>query len=265
MSFVEATAVEKAIDEYGDRVYRTQLHPDWSVGRRLHGGYLVATAVRAAVASCGEVMPDPVAVSAQCFRPPQVGPALVRTEMLKQGRTVAVVRAVLEQEGVASLETTVNAGILPDIAPTWSDPPAMPDAPGDDAVDVSVTPGGEAFLLSRACEVYLDPTGAAFLSGSRGDPRLRLWARPRGEQPDLLFALLAGDISMPTTFNLGMFGWTPTVQFTALLRAHPAPGWLGISVASRSVHGGWFDEDATVTDSSGRIVCQARQLALTPR
>ncbi|MPZ64769.1 MAG: thioesterase family protein [Pseudonocardiaceae bacterium] len=261
MSFIEATAVEKN----GDEAYHARLHPDWSVGRRLHGGYLVATAVRAAVASCGENTPDPVAVSAQCFRPPQVGPALVRTETLKQGRTVAVVRAVLEQEGVACLEATVNAGTLADVAPTWTDPPTMDDGPGDDAVDVSVTPGGEVFLLSRACEVYLDPTGAAFLSASRGEPRLRLWVRPRGEQPDLLFALLAGDISMPTTFNLGMFGWTPTVQLTALLRAHPAPGWLAISVESRSVHGGWFDEDATVTDSRGRIVCQARQLALTPR
>jgi hypothetical protein len=30
------------------------------------------------------------------------------------------------------------------------------------------------------------------------------------------------------------------------------------------VHGQWFDEDATVIDSAGRLVCQARQLALTP-
>lgn len=265
MSFAEATAVEAAVEEHGDGAFRARLHPDWSVGRRLHGGYLLATAVRAAVASCGETTPDPVAVSAQYFRPPQAGPALVRTETLKQGRTVAVVRAVLEQDGVACLEATVNAGALGDGAPTWSDPPVLTDGPGDDAVDVSATPGGEVFLLNRACEVYLDPAGAAFLSASRGDPRLRLWARPRGEQPDLLFALLAGDISMPTTFNLGMFGWTPTVQLTALLRAHPAPGWLGISVESRSVHGGWFDEDATVIDSNGRIVCQARQLALVPR
>lgn len=261
MSFAEATAVECD----GDGTYRTRLHPDWSVGRRLHGGYLVASVVRAAVASCGAATPDPVAVSAQFLRPPQVGPALVRTETVKQGRTVAVVRGTLEQGGVACLEATVNAGVLVGSEPTWSDPPAIPGGPGDDAVDISATPGGEVFLLSRACEVYLDPAGAAFLSASRGDPRLRLWARPRGEQPDLFFALLAGDISMPTTFNLGMFGWTPTVQLTALLRAHPAPGWLGISVESRSVHGGWFDEDATVTDSSGRIVCQARQLALIPR
>lgn len=261
MSFAGATAVDKD----GDGIYRTWLDPDWSVARRLHGGYLLATTARAAIMSCGEAAPDPVAVSGQYLRPPQVGPALVRTETLKQGSTVAVVRAVLEQEGVACLEATVSAGVLPGCEPTWSDPPAISGGPGDNAVDVSVTPGGETFLLSRACEVYLDPEGAAFLSASRGDPRLRLWTRPRDAQPDLLFALLAGDMAMPTTFNLGMFGWTPTVQLTALLRAHPAAGWLGVSVQSHSVHGGWFDEDSTVTDSSGRIVCQARQLALVPR
>lgn len=261
MMFSEASGVEQD----GKDRYRAQLHPDWSVGRRLHGGYLLATAVRGALACCSAHTPDPVAVSAQYYRTPQPGPASVRTEIRKQGHTIAVVRAVLEQDGIPCLEATVTAGRLLDGTPMWAQPPAIPAEPGDGAVDVSATPGGEIFLLRRGCEVYLDPDGAAFLSASRGDPRLRLWTRPRGQQPDLLFALLAGDISMPTTFNLGMFGWTPTVQLTALLRAHPAPGWLGVSVESRSVHGGWFDEDATVTDSSGRIVCQCRQLALTPR
>ncbi len=261
MIFSKATAVHRD----GDGTFSAELDPDWSVGHRLHGGYLLATAVRAAVEACTAATPDPVAVSAQYFRPPEPGPVIVRTETIKQGRTVAVVRAVIEQDGRACLEATVNAGTLDDVEPLYAEPTHAPLAPGDDVVDISATPGGNVFLLSRQCEVWLDPGGAAFLSASRGEPRLQLWARPRAEEPDLLFALLVGDISMPTTFNLGMFGWTPTVQLTALLRARPAPGWLGVSVATRSVQGGWFDEDATVTDSTGRIVCQARQLALTPR
>jgi hypothetical protein len=68
---------------------------------------------------------------------------------------------------------------------------------------------------------------------------------------------------MPVTFNLGRMGWSPTVQLTALLRSRPAPGWLRIQVDCRAVHGAWFDSDATVVDSTGRLVCQARQLALT--
>ncbi|MGI9063439.1 MAG: thioesterase family protein [Pseudonocardiaceae bacterium] len=261
MIFSKATAVHRE----DAATFSAELDPDWSVGRRLHGGYLLATTVRAAAQSCADGTPDPVAVSAQYYRTPEPGPVLIHTATVKQGRTVAVVRAVLEQDGHACLEATVNAGRLDDVAPLYTEPVGAPPAPGDDAVDVSAVPGGETFLLSRQCEVWLDPAGAAFLSASRGEPRLQLWVRPRTEDPDLLFALLAGDVSMPTTFNLGMFGWTPTVQLTALLRARPAPGWLGVSVVTRSVQGGWFDEDATVTDARGRIVCQARQLALVPR
>jgi acyl-Coa thioesterase superfamily protein len=54
------------------------------------------------------------------------------------------------------------------------------------------------------------------------------------------------------------------VQLTARLRARPAPGWLRIEARSTAVAGGWFDADATVVDSAGRLVCQARQLALSP-
>jgi hypothetical protein len=55
------------------------------------------------------------------------------------------------------------------------------------------------------------------------------------------------------------------VQLTALLRAHPAPGWLRIEARASTVSGAWFDEDVTVVDATGRLICQARQLALTPR
>jgi hypothetical protein len=82
---------------------------------------------------------------------------------------------------------------------------------------------------------------------------------------DVLFALLAGDILPPTVFNLGgTVGWAPTVQLTALPRARPAPGWLRIEARARTVAGPWFDEDVTVVDSAGRLVAQARQLALAP-
>ncbi len=73
----------------------------------------------------------------------------------------------------------------------------------------------------------------------------------------------AGNISM-CTFDVTVVDTTPpTVQLTAHLRSRPAPGWLRIQVESRAVHGMWFDSDATVVDSTGRLVCQARQLALS--
>jgi hypothetical protein len=208
---------------------------------------------------------DPLAVSAQFLRPPEVGPVLLRTELRKLGRTASVVAVNLEQRGRSCVEATVTIGRLTDEPVTWTDLPELLAKPGPDAVDLSTVPAASVFRLSRTCEIRIDPTNAGFLQGRSGDPlRLRMWVRPRSEAPDVLFSLVAGDVSMPVTFNLGRYGWAPTVQLTALLRGNPAPGWLRVEVNCRAVHGQWFDEDATVIDSTGRLICQARQLALTP-
>ena len=61
-------------------------------------------------------------------------------------------------------------------------------------------------------------------------------------EPDALFAVLCGDVSVPVTFGVNRMGWAPTVQ----------------------IGQDWFDEDHIVVDSLGRIVVQSRQLAMVP-
>ena len=65
----------------------------------------------------------------------------------------------------------------------------------------------------------------------------------------------------PVTFDLGMPGWAPTLELTAHVRAHPAPGWLKVRHATRNMAGGMFEEDCEIWDSAGRLVAQSRQLA----
>ncbi|CRK60221.1 TesB-like acyl-CoA thioesterase 3 [Alloactinosynnema sp. L-07] len=251
----------------GDGTFTADLPAAWSVGGRPHGGFLLALLARAAVAShtgAGAPLVDPLAVSAQFLRPPGVGPVLLRTDIRKTGRRTTVVSVHLEQSGRSCVEGVVTTGRLPRERAAWSDLPNQPAEPPGNAIDLSTVPSASIFRLTEVCDVRLDPNGAGFLHGHIGDPlRLRLWARPRGEHADPLFALVAGDISMPVTFNLGRLGWSPTVQLTAHLRSRPAPGWLRIQVESKAVHGMWFDADATVVDSTGRLVCQSRQLALS--
>jgi len=262
-----------AVRPLGDGTYTVDLPADWTVGGRPHGGFLLALLGRAAVHAVSTATPrdgadagaDPLAVSAQFLRPPEVGPVLLRTELRKLGRTASVVSVNLEQRGRSCVEATVTVGRLTDEPVAWTDLPELLAQPSPESVDLSSVPAAGVFRLSRTCEVRVDPTNAGFLQGRAGDPlRLRLWVRPRAEQPEVLFGLVAGDIAMPVTFNLGRYGWAPTVQLTALLRANPAPGWLRVDVNCRAVHGQWFDEDATVIDSTGRLICQSRQLALTP-
>jgi hypothetical protein len=265
----------------GDGTFTADLSPDWTVGNRPHGGFLLAMLSRTALevaasgsdtanrdgansGSSAETL-DPLAVSAQFLRSPEIGPVLLRTEVRKFGRTAAVIAVNLEQRGSSCVESMITVGRMGEDAPAWTDLPDLPAKPPADALDLAAVPGAAAFKLSRTCEVRLDQSNTGFLHGRSGDPlRLRMWARPRGEHPDVLFGLVAGDISMPVTLNLGRYGWSPTVQLTALLRGRPAPGWLRVEVGCRAVHGQWFDEDAIVIDSAGRLICQSRQLALTP-
>jgi hypothetical protein len=206
--------------------------------------------------------PDPLTIAADFLRAPGAGPVELHTEVLKLGRTVSVVAIRLLQDERAMLAGTVSAGRLPEDAPQWVDLPDMPAEPPADAIDPST---GTVFGLAGSCDLRFDSATAAYARGETAPPVLRGWVRPLGEEPDPLFALLAGDVLPPTVFNVtGRMGWAPTVQLTGLLRARPAPGWLRLESRSRVVAGPWFDEDTTVVDASGRLVCQARQLALAP-
>ena len=77
------------------------------------------------------------------------------------------------------------------------------------------------------------------------------WVRPRDVAPDVLFALMCGDISAPVSFAVDRTGWAPTVQLTAYLRGLPADGWLRVVCTCVQIGQDWFDEDHTVVDSRG--------------
>jgi hypothetical protein len=252
----------------GDGTFAATLSSSWTIGGKPHGGFLMALLARAAVAAAGGGAPvaDPLTVSTQFLRAPEIGPVLLRTDVRKNGRQTTVVSVSLEQRGQCCVEGMVTTGRLPRERAAWSDLPNQPAEPPGNALDMAALPMASVFRLTEGCDVRIDPNGAGFLHGQTNDPpRLRLWARPRNEQVDPMFALLVGDIAPPVTFNLGRFGWSPTVQLTALLRSRPAPGWLRIQVDCKAVHGPWFDADATVVDSTGRLVCQSRQLSLSAK
>lgn len=257
-----------AVRPMGDGSFTAELAADWTIAGKPHGGYLLALLARAAVTTAeagGATAADPLSVGADFLHPPELGPVMLRTSVVKAGRTVTVVKTELEQRGRVCVHAMVTTGRLPDDPAAWTDLPDLPAEPPARAIEVGATQAAKVFRVAKACQLMLDPEGAGFLTDNHTSPlRLRLWVRPREGQPDPLFALVAGDISMPVTFNLGRLSWSPTVQLTALLRSRPAPGWLRLSVESKAVYGQWFDEDTTVIDSTGRLVCQTRQLALTP-
>ena len=247
--------------------YAATLDAAWTVGPKVHGGLLLALCAAAARSTLDVAGFEPLVVSASYLSAPDPGPVHLVVGVRKRGRSVSLADVELRQGARVAVRAAVTLGVPDSTTPLRETPPDdQPAEPADDAIEVAAHPTGSVMNLASVCDLRLDRATAAFAEGRvDGEAEIRLWVRPHGEEPDVLFALLAGDVSPPVTLNLGRSGWAPTVQLTALLRAEPAPGWLRVRMSSRCVGGTWFDEDATVTDSAGTLVCQSRQLAMVPR
>ncbi|MEQ3550401.1 thioesterase family protein [Pseudonocardia nematodicida] len=260
------------LKDLGGGRFRADLDDVWAIGSKAFGGLLMVLAAKAGLArlaAAGASAPgraplEPLAVSADFLRAPDLRPVELTAEPLKTGRTISSCAVRLVQDGRPMLHATVTGGALPASEPRWDTASTLDPEPGADALDPADQPGPRG--VADACDMRFPPGAVPFIRGETGPPEMSGWVRPRGEEPDVLFALLAGDILPPTVFNLGgQFGWAPTVQLTALLRGRPAPGWLRVESRARTIVDSQFDEDVTVVDSTGRTVCQARQLALAPQ
>ncbi|HUR06161.1 MAG TPA: acyl-CoA thioesterase domain-containing protein, partial [Nonomuraea sp.] len=113
--FDEATQAIR-VDE---TTYDVCLDPGYAIGGPLNGGYLLAVILRAVVDA--SPFQHPVSTSAQFLKSPVYGPARVRIEQLKAGRTAAFTRATLVQDGVAQIESLITTATLGDVEPTYAD------------------------------------------------------------------------------------------------------------------------------------------------
>jgi len=265
-----------ALREVGPGAYEGELDEHWTIGPKVHGGVMLALCANAARTAIGAPGLEPIAVSASFLSAPDPGPMRLVTSIRKRGRRVSVVDVELTQAGRTAVHAVVNLGEpehfpagIGDVegAPLLSANPVpglMAPEPPDDIPPVGPGhPLAGLVHLAQGCDVR--PLMSTMKPADDGcPPMIQMWARPRGVAPDALFALLCGDLSAPVTFAVDRTGWAPTIQLTALLRAVPADGWLRIMATCTEIGHDWFDEDHTVVDSLGRLVVQARQLAMVP-
>lgn len=247
------TVVRSAVD----------IDPSWSIGDRPHGGYLLSTIVAAAL---DDAHPHPMAVSAHYVASPSETGAVVEVERLRTGRRVASSRLRLNQDGDIKVEVLLSAGRWSDDAePYWSSPGGPPQLPPleDCTRAPSVGPGGSKVGQLDHCDLRPDPTTVMWALGEpAGKAEVRAWIRrDDGADASLLDLLVFADALPPVTFDLGLFGWVPTLELTVLLRGLPAPGWIRAVQRARLLQDGWLDEECELWDSRGRLVAQARQLA----
>jgi len=254
-----------------DGVFDADLGEGWRIGAGVNGGVTLALAARALRERLGPEQPDPLAISGYYLTPTAPGPAIVRTQVARRGRAVSVGEASLQQTGPDGLEVERMrvlatygdlAGIDGD-ASTTASPPQLP--PPDQCISSSDAPPDflkAATLLDRL-DLRLDPATTGWATGKpSGNGVIRGWLRfADGREPDVLSLLLAVDALPPVAFELGLPGWTPTLELTVQVRSRPAPGWLRVALSSRTMSGGYLEEDAEVWDSRDRLVAISRQLA----
>ncbi|GLZ46445.1 hypothetical protein Acsp06_26300 [Actinomycetospora sp. NBRC 106375] len=248
------------------------LDEQWSIGPKLHGGYLLAVTAHAARTAIAAERPDhtcPQAVTGTFLRAPEPGPATLEVTVLRLGRGVSQVRVLLDQDG-PTVETACVLG--PPATPSGDDrQPGPPElTPREDcprSPSGSDEDGRGSLPIMDAVDTRLDPRTAGFLRGSpSGEGRIAGWAALDTGEPWTADGLLVAlDILPPATFDMGLSGWSPTMSLSAHVVADPAPGPLRVVQWVERAGADRMHETCRVWDADDRLVGHAHQLAAIRR
>lgn len=249
------------------------VRPGWDIGGNANGGYLLAIAGRAMAEVAGR---PPLTVTAHYLAPAPEGPCTVAVEPVRVGRRMATAVASLRQgdrEVLRVLGTFAEQQDVPALLTDGAPPELPPYEECDDGIDDQSgtdagADGAGPPAITERLAVRLRPGDGGFRSGRpSGRPEIAGWFAFADHHPiDPIALLLVADAFAPPVFNTALpMGWVPTVELTVHVRAVPAPGPLACVFRTRFIHGGLLEEDGEMWDSTGTLVCQSRQLALTPR
>ncbi|GAB48257.1 thioesterase family protein [Mobilicoccus pelagius] len=246
---------------------------DWAIGPAVNGGVVMALAADAITRVLGEgetPHADPLAFSAHFLSASADGEMRVDTEVLRRGRTFSTAEAVITQTGADGavqerMRALATYGDLDVASPVRRsvEAPAMPGP--DECVDAAkartMGPMDVPPLMHRL-DLRLDPATTGWALGRpSGRGEMRAWIRfADGRDADPMSLLFFLDAMPPVSFDLGIGGWAPTLEFSGHVRGRPAPGWLQMQTRSATLTGGLMEEDALIWDSRGVLVAQSRQL-----
>ena len=254
-AFDEDTAVEVG----GNDLFIANITDRWSIGGRPNGGYLMGTILTAL--SHRLTQPDPLTSTGHFLSPAEPGPAEIKVNVIKEGRSLSTAQAVLTQNGRDRLVALATFGLLEDggVTNVAEHAPIHGDL-------VSSIGRPTPFPIVERFEMEMPPEQSRAAAGQPDDTegpaefvgRIR-FADGMPASP-LAFPLLV-DAFPPTVYRLGLIGWTPTLELTVHARGRPVPGPLTLRVRSRYLINGLVEEDGELWDQTGTLVGQSRQLA----
>lgn len=248
----------------GPNRFEAEVDPEWTIGGKPNGGYLLAMLGRAATRD--KAHDHPIAASAHYLRSPEPGAVGIETEVLRAGRSASQLRARMSQGDQVCVEALLTTTHLEaGTRPYWdAGLPAVGTAGWADCVRLApAAPNGIPVAIMEQVDLRLDPGSRGFVDGQpAGRGELSGWlGLPIGEDFDPCSLLFAVDSFPPATFDVEFSGWVPTLELTVYVRALPAPGPVRILQRAQLVEAGRVDEVCYVWDSADRLVAQGTQLA----
>jgi hypothetical protein len=226
---------------------------DWTSWQGKHGGLIAGLAVDAAAAA----HPDAVvkSVTAHFSRQLADSPFVFRWNMARGGRVVRTIDVTASQDETPVMTATVTmAADGRDAAdPGWYSLPAPPSLPPARCSPYEM----DRAFLPVGCHLDIRPCGGCFPLTAATEPYMLAWL---SVIPEVVIgpgaAVLLSDLA-PGVFPLLTSPVpAPTVELTVHLCADPVLG----SQRNSSTAGNWSVDDASLWDSAGRLIAQARQL-----
>jgi acyl-CoA thioesterase len=242
--------------------YRARIDAGWWIQRGPNGGYIAAIMLRAMSTEVGEDARPVRSLTVHYLRPPAEGPVEVEVTTERTGRSVTNVSARLVQDGSLMAIALAAFGTERD-GPSFGDarPPAVP--PPD---QLEPEPSSSFPIAIRDRFDTRHALGARVGERSTGPAVTGGWIRlsdPDVVDQHVLTAM--ADAWYPAVFGrLALPVGVPTIDLTVHLRKPPPPGteWVLVRFTTRSLAGGYLEEDGELWHPDGTLLAQSRQLAV---
>ena len=102
-----------------------------------------------------------------------------------------------------------------------------------------------ALPINNEAEIRFQPGTTLAADGEpSGEPSVAAWFACGRADPDVFLLFLAADAFVPAVNELGITSWSPTIELTVHVRAHPAPGWLRVVRTTNVLWNSYFEEDS---------------------
>ena len=242
---------------------------DWQQGRTSFGGLIATLAVQAMRDVAGPAWPEAVrlrALQTSFIGPVESGPVDVAVTLLREGKSVRQVQALVQQRGQTAALLLGVFGVERDTVVPVLAPQRPPLALSPDDMPEQNLRGGGALNFTRHIDMRF-AEGAAPFSGvpsTTSRIHLRLKGEPEPIAPELLSVLLADVPPSPVISAFKQPAPASSVSWELELRPLPqAPaskGWWRVDTEVLAAAGGYVNQVTRLWSPSGELAALGYQV-----